>query len=111
MGTTGESPTVSFDEHKECIKRVVEMVAGRVKVVAGTGSNSTEEAICLSRSAEKNGVDGLLLVNPYYNKPTQRGLIAHFEKIAHSVEIPIILYNIPSRTGVNFLPESILRNY
>ncbi len=107
MGTTGESPTVSFEEHKDFIKRVVGLVKGRVKVIAGTGSNSTEEAVCLSRSAEENGVDGLLLVNPYYNKPTQRGLIAHFEKIANSVSVPVILYNIPGRTGINFLPESI----
>lgn len=107
MGTTGESPTVSFDEHKEFVKEVVSMVHGRIKVIAGTGSNSTEEAICLSRSAENNGVDALLLVNPYYNKPTQKGLIAHFEAVASSVSIPIVLYNIPGRTGVNFLPESI----
>jgi 4-hydroxy-tetrahydrodipicolinate synthase len=107
MGTTGESPTVSFDEHKEFVKEVVSMVHGRIKVIAGTGSNSTEEAICLSRSAENNGVDALLLVNPYYNKPTQKGLIAHFEAIARSVSIPIVLYNIPGRTGVNFLPDSI----
>lgn len=107
MGTTGESPTVSFEEHKEFIKEVVSIVQGRVKIIAGTGSNSTEEAICLSRSAEDNGVDALLLVNPYYNKPTQKGLIAHFETIARKVSIPIVLYNIPGRTGVNFLPESV----
>lgn len=107
MGTTGESPTVSFEEHKEFIKEVVSMVNGRVKIIAGTGSNSTEEAICLSQSAENNGVDALLLVNPYYNKPTQKGLVAHFETIARAVSIPIVLYNIPGRTGVNFLPESV----
>ncbi len=107
MGTTGESPTVSFDEHKEIIRNVVKLVNGRAKVIAGTGANSTEEAICLSRSAEDSGVDGLLLVNPYYNKPTQKGLVEHFAAIADSVKTPIMLYNIPGRTGVNFLPESV----
>jgi 4-hydroxy-tetrahydrodipicolinate synthase len=107
MGTTGESPTASFDEHKEFVKRVVKLVNRRIKVVAGTGANSTEEAIHLTRSAEESGVDGALLVNPYYNKPTQRGLVAHFETVAKSVKIPIILYNIPGRTAVNFLPESV----
>ncbi|MFW5770187.1 MAG: 4-hydroxy-tetrahydrodipicolinate synthase [Spirochaetota bacterium] len=109
MGTTGESPTLSHDKHKELIARVVEMVDGRVKVVAGTGSNSTAEAISLSQSAEKSGVDALLQVNPYYNKPPQHGLIEHFEAVAKSVSIPIILYNIPGRTGINFLPESVAR--
>lgn len=107
MGTTGESPTASFDEHKDFVKRVVNLVGKRVKVIAGTGSNSTEEAIHLTKSAQDSGVDGALLVNPYYNKPTQRGLVSHFEAIAKSVSIPIILYNIPGRTAVNFLPESI----
>jgi len=107
MGTTGESPTMSFNEHKEFIKEVVRIVNKRVKVIAGTGANSTEEAVCLSRSAEDSGVDGVLLVNPYYNKPTQRGLVAHFEKVARSIEIPVILYNIPGRTGVNFLPAGV----
>jgi 4-hydroxy-tetrahydrodipicolinate synthase len=107
MGSTGESPTVSFDEHKDFVKKVVKLVGKRVKIVAGTGANSTEEAIHLTKSAADNGVDGALLVNPYYNKPTQRGLIAHFEAVAKSVSIPIILYNIPGRTAVNFLPESI----
>ncbi len=109
MGTTGESPTLSHDKHKELIARVVEMVDGRVKVVAGTGSNSTAEAISLSQSAEKSGVDALLQVNPYYNKPPQHGLIEHFDAVAKSVSIPIILYNIPGRTGINFLPESVAR--
>ncbi|OHD66507.1 MAG: 4-hydroxy-tetrahydrodipicolinate synthase [Spirochaetes bacterium RBG_13_51_14] len=107
MGTTGESPTVSFDEHREFIRRVVGLVRGKVKVIAGTGANSTEEAIWLSREAEEAGVDGVLQVNPYYNKPTQRGLIAHFESVARSIGIPVVLYNIPGRTGVNFLPSSI----
>ncbi len=107
VGTTGESPTVSFEEHKEFISRVVKFVGGRIKVIASTGSNSTVEAICLSKSARDHGVDGLLLVNPYYNKPTQQGLIKHFSEIAKSVDIPVVLYNIPGRTGVNFLPENI----
>jgi len=107
VGTTGESPTVSYEEHKEFISRVVKFVGGRIKVIAGTGSNSTEEAVCLSRSARDHGVDGLLLVNPYYNKPTQQGLIRHFSEIAKAVNIPVVLYNIPGRTGVNFLPENI----
>lgn len=107
VGTTGESPTVSFEEHKEFISKVVKFVGGRIKVIAGTGSNSTAEAICLSKSARDHGVDGLLLVNPYYNRPTQQGLIRHFSEIAKSVDIPVVLYNIPGRTGVNFLPENI----
>ncbi len=109
MGTTGESPTLSHDKHEEFIARVVKMVSGRVKVIAGTGSNSTAEAISLSLSAEKSGVDGLLQVNPYYNKPTQKGLIEHFDAVAKAVSIPVILYNIPGRTGINFLPESVAK--
>lgn len=107
MGTTGESPTVSFEEHREFIRRVVALVNRRVPVVAGTGANSTDEAVWLSKEAEAAGVDGVLQVNPYYNKPTQRGLVAHFEKVASSIKIPVILYNIPGRTGINFLPESV----
>ncbi len=107
LGTTGESPTVSFDEHKEFIRRIVTLVGGRVKVIAGTGANSTREAIWLSREAEEAGVDGVLQVNPYYNRPPQRGLIAHFESVAKSIRIPVVLYNIPGRTGVNFLPASV----
>jgi 4-hydroxy-tetrahydrodipicolinate synthase len=107
MGTTGESPTVSFEEHKSVIRKVVEIVSGRVKVIAGTGANSTDEAVYLSKEAEEAGVDGVLQVNPYYNRPTQNGLILHFEKVAKSIKIPVVLYNIPGRTGVNFLPESI----
>lgn len=107
MGTTGESPTVSFDEHREFVRKVVALVGGRVKVIAGTGANSTKEAIWLSKEAEDAGVDGVLQVNPYYNKPGQRGLIAHFESVAKSIKIPVILYNIPGRTGVNFLPAGV----
>lgn len=107
MGTTGESPTISFEEHEEFIRRVVKIVNKRVKVIAGTGANSTSEAIWLTKGAEDAGVDASLSVNPYYNKPTQKGLIAHYEAIAKSTKLPIILYNIPGRSGVNFLPESI----
>jgi len=106
-GTTGESPTISFKEHEQLIHEVVGMVRGRVKVIAGAGANSTEEAVHLSKSAQDAGADGVLQVNPYYNKPPQKGLIAHFEKVANSVSIPVMLYNIPGRTAVNFLPESV----
>lgn len=108
-GTTGESSTLSHEEHLECIRFAVEKVAGRVPVVAGTGSNCTETAIYLSVEAEKYGADALLLVTPYYNKATQKGLIAHFTAIAKSVHIPMILYNVPSRTGCNILPETALQ--
>jgi 4-hydroxy-tetrahydrodipicolinate synthase len=107
MGTTGESPTVSFEEHSEFIQKSVEYVAKRVKVIAGTGANSTDEAIWLSKRAEEAGVDAVLQVNPYYNKPTQKGLIAHFESVAASIKIPVVLYNIPGRTGINFTPEAV----
>ncbi len=107
VGTTGESPTVSHEEHIEIIKKTVEIVNKRVKVVAGTGSNSTKEAIYLTECAAKAGVDGVLLVNPYYNRPPQHALIDHFYTIAKAVDVPIMLYNIPGRTGVNFLPESV----
>jgi 4-hydroxy-tetrahydrodipicolinate synthase len=107
MGTTGESPTISFEEHEEFIRRVVKIVNKRVKVIAGTGANSTSEAIWLTKGAEDAGVDAALSVNPYYNKPTQKGLVAHYEAIAKSTRLPVILYNIPGRSGVNFLPESI----
>lgn len=107
VGTTGESPTLSFEEHDAFIRKVVQIVNSRIKVIAGTGANSTDEAIWLTKQAEDAGVDGILSVNPYYNKPTQRGLIAHYEAISKSTKLPIILYNIPGRSGVNFLPESV----
>ena len=106
-GTTGESSTLSHEEHLEVIRFTAEKVAGRIPVIAGTGSNCTETAVYLSQEAEKYGVDGVLLVSPYYNKATQKGLIAHFTKIANSIKIPVILYNIQSRTGVNMTPETI----
>src|SRR3989338_4222035 len=108
-GTTGESPTLSFDEHDRVIEITVEQVKKRVPVIAGTGANSTEEAIMLTRHAAKVGADASLQVSPYYNRPTQKGLYEHFKAIAKSVDIPIILYNILSRTGVNIEPETIAK--
>jgi 4-hydroxy-tetrahydrodipicolinate synthase len=100
-GTTGESPTLSYEEHNRVVEMTVQEVAGQVKIIAGTGSNSTEEAISLTRHAQKVGVDAALLVSPYYNKPTQEGLYRHFKAIAEAVDIPLVLYNIQGRTGVN----------
>ncbi len=108
-GTTGEASTLSHEEHLDVIKYCVEKVAGRVPVIAGTGSNCTETAIYLSKEAEKYGVDGLLVVTPYYNKATQNGLYEHFKMIAESVNVPIILYNVPGRTGCNLLPATVVR--
>ncbi len=108
-GTTGEASTLSHEEHLDCIRFVVKQVAGRIPVVAGTGSNCTETAVYLSQEAEKAGVDGLLVVTPYYNKATQKGLKEHFAIIAEAVKVPIILYNIPGRTGgVNINPDTIV---
>ena len=109
VGTTGESATL--DEHEHCIlvKRIVELVAGRVPVIAGTGANSTTEAITLTRCAKEAGADACLLVTPYYNKPTQEGLYLHHKEIAKAVDIPQILYNVPGRTAVDMLPETIER--
>lgn len=109
VGTTGESPTLDHDEHERVIAAVVEQAAGRIKVMAGTGSNCTKEAIRLTRFAKKVGADGTLQVGPYYNKPTQEGYFRHFAAIAEAVDIPQILYNIPGRTGSNILPETIAR--
>lgn len=108
-GTTGESSTLTHEEHLDVIKYCVEKVAGRIPVVAGTGSNCTETAIYLSREAQGVGVDALLLVTPYYNKATQKGLYAHFKAVAESVKIPCILYNVPSRTGCNIMPETVVK--
>lgn len=106
-GTTGEASTLTHEEHLECVRFAVEKVNKRIPVIAGTGSNSTDTAIYLSKEAEKYGADGLLLVTPYYNKATQRGLTEHFTEIAKGVDIPIILYNVPSRTGCNLLPKTV----
>mgnify|MGYP000735740285 CR=1 FL=1 len=105
-GTTGEASTLSHEEHLDAIKYTVEKVNHRIPVIAGTGSNSTETAIYLSQEAEKYGVDGLLLVSPYYNKATQKGLIQHYTAVAKSVDLPIIMYNVPGRTGCNIQPET-----
>ena len=106
-GTTGESPTLSHDEHRRVIELTIQAANKRMPVVAGTGSNSTAEAIDLTRFAKNAGADGALVVLPYYNKPTQQGLIAHCRAIADAVELPLILYNIPGRTGINMLPETL----
>lgn len=109
VGTTGESPTLSHDEHERVISEVVQAAAGRIKVMAGTGSNSTREALRLTRWAAKAGADAALMVAPYYNKPTQEGFYAHFRAVAEEVDLPICLYNIPGRTGKNVEPETIAR--
>ncbi len=106
-GTTGESPTLTFEEHKHVIELVIEIVDGRVPVIAGTGSNSTIEAVDLTRHAADAGADAALVVAPYYNKPTQRGIYRHYQTIAESCDIPIVIYNIPSRTGINIEPSTI----
>ena len=106
-GTTGEASTLSEEEHVECIRFAVDKVAKRLPVIAGTGSNCTETAIYLTHEAEKAGADGALVVTPYYNKATQKGLVQHFSKIAASTSLPIILYSVQSRTGVNILPETV----
>ena len=108
-GTTGESATLTEEEHSAVIRYAIKKVNKRIPVIAGTGSNCTATAIKLSKEAEKDGADGLLLVTPYYNKATQNGLIAHYTAIANAVNIPIILYNVPSRTGCNLLPETIAK--
>ncbi|TGL12566.1 4-hydroxy-tetrahydrodipicolinate synthase [Leptospira meyeri] len=108
-GTTGESPTLSYEEHKELIQKTVKVVAGKIQVIAGTGSNSTKEAIELTESACADGVDGILTVNPYYNKPTQEGMFRHFTEIANVSSKPVMLYNIPGRTNVNLLPETVAK--
>ncbi|HUT55974.1 MAG TPA: 4-hydroxy-tetrahydrodipicolinate synthase [bacterium] len=108
-GTTGESSTMSYAEHERVVELVVEQAGGRVPVLAGTGSNSTWETIKLTRHAAEAGAQGALLITPYYNRPTQEGLYRHFETVAKAVDIPIVLYNVPSRTGVNLLPETVGR--
>ncbi|MBW2231320.1 MAG: 4-hydroxy-tetrahydrodipicolinate synthase [Deltaproteobacteria bacterium] len=108
-GSTGESATLSHDEHRQVVEIVVEAVAGRVQVVAGTGSNSTREAIDLTRHAKQAGADGALLLSPYYIKPTQEGIYAHYAKIAEETEFPLLVYNIPGRTASNIQPETLAR--
>ncbi|MBL8702550.1 MAG: 4-hydroxy-tetrahydrodipicolinate synthase [Alphaproteobacteria bacterium] len=108
-GTTGESPTLSHDEHKRVVELCIEAARGRVPVIAGTGSNSTDEAIDLTRHAKKAGADGALIVTPYYNKPTQEGLFQHFKAIAEAVDIPILVYNIPGRSVVDVSVETMAR--
>lgn len=109
VGTTGESTTVSFDEHKKIVDLTVKTVNGRIPVVAGAGANNTMEAIEFTESAKESGADAVLSVVPYYNKPDQEGLYLHFKEIAEAVDIPVILYNVPSRTVVNMLPETVAR--
>jgi 4-hydroxy-tetrahydrodipicolinate synthase len=109
VGTTGESPTLSHPEHERVIAAVIEAAAGRIKVMPGTGSNSTEEALHLTRWAAKSGADAVLVVGPYYNKPTQEGFYQHFKILAQAVDVPICVYNIPGRTGKNIEPDTIAR--
>ncbi|RXF73862.1 4-hydroxy-tetrahydrodipicolinate synthase [Hansschlegelia zhihuaiae] len=111
VGTTGESPTLSHDEHNSVVRWCVEEARGRVPVIAGAGSNSTSEAISLARQAEKDGADGLLVVTPYYNKPTQDGLYAHFRAIAEQTSLPILIYNIPGRSVVDMSVDTMARLY
>jgi 4-hydroxy-tetrahydrodipicolinate synthase len=108
-GTTGESSTLDYEEHYRVIEITIQVVNGRIPVIAGTGANSTDETIMMTEKARKMGADGALLVVPYYNKPTQEGLYRHYEKVAKRVNIPIVLYNVPSRTGVNLLPKTVAR--
>ena len=109
VGTTGESPTLDHDEHERVMAAVVEQARGRIKVMPGTGSNSTREAIRLTKFAGRAGADGALLVGPYYNKPTQEGYYRHFAAVAEACDLPLVLYNIPGRTGSNILPETVAR--
>jgi 4-hydroxy-tetrahydrodipicolinate synthase len=108
-GTTGESATLSYEEHERVVELVIEFANGRIPVIAGTGSNSTKETIMLTEHAKMAGADAALLITPYYNKPTQEGLYQHYKAVAEEVDIPLILYNVPGRTGVNMLPETVAR--
>ena len=108
-GTTGEAATLSLEEHEAVVNSTMDAAGGTIPVLAGAGSNNTEEAIRLTRHAARAGVAGCLHITPYYNRPTQEGLVAHFKKIADAVSIPIVLYNVPGRTGVNMLPETVAR--
>nr|MDA8165904.1 4-hydroxy-tetrahydrodipicolinate synthase [Desulfobacteraceae bacterium] len=108
-GTTGESATLSHEEHHRVVELTIKTAKGRIPVLAGTGSNSTEESIALTRHAKEAGADGALMITPYYNKPSQEGLYQHFKAVAEAVDIPIILYNVPGRTSVNMLPDTVAR--
>jgi 4-hydroxy-tetrahydrodipicolinate synthase len=108
-GTTGESATLEYDEHYRVIELTVQVVNGRVPVIAGTGANSTSETVMMTKKAKTLGADGALLVVPYYNKPTQEGLYLHYKTVAESVDIPIVLYNVPGRTALNMLPQTVAR--
>jgi len=108
-GTTGESPTLSHTEHERVVDITLEAVAGRIPVIAGTGSNATSEALSLTKHAKKAGADGSLQITPYYNRPTQKGLYEHYMKLADAVDIPMIVYNVPSRTGTDILPETLAK--
>ncbi len=108
-GTTGESATLSYEEHFQVIDIVIDEAKGKVPVIAGAGSNSTSETLMFTEHAKKAGADGALLITPYYNKPTQEGLYLHFKKVAESVDIPVVLYNVPGRTGVSISPETVAR--
>lgn len=108
-GTTGESATLSYEEHERVVELAIEFAGKKIPVIAGTGSNSTKETIMLTEHAKKAGADAVLLITPYYNKPTQEGLYQHYKAVAEAVDIPMILYNVPGRTGVNMLPETVAR--
>ncbi len=108
-GTTGESPTLTHEEHEKVISKVIDVSNGRIPVIAGTGSNNTSEALQLTEYAKNAGADGALMITPYYNKPTQEGLYRHFKSIADKVDIPIVIYNVPSRTGISITPETVAR--
>lgn len=109
VGTTGESATLDHREHERVLEVVIEQAAKRIQILAGTGSNSTEEAIRLTKTASAMGADGALVITPYYNRPTQEGLVRHYEAVARSVSFPMVIYNVPVRTGVNILPETVER--
>ncbi|MCD8350111.1 MAG: 4-hydroxy-tetrahydrodipicolinate synthase [Planctomycetaceae bacterium] len=108
-GTTGESATLTPQEHKELVAKTVELVAGRAKVLAGAGSNSTNEAVALAKHAKASGADSILVITPYYNRPTPEGLYQHYGTVAEACDLPVMIYNVPSRTGTNILPETIIR--
>jgi len=108
-GTTGESPTLSFGEKVKLFSTVTDALGGQMTIIAGTGSNNTQDSIALTKAAEKAGVDGIMLVTPYYNKPSQEGLYQHFKTVAEQTSLPVMLYNVPGRTGVNILPETVAR--